>query len=790
MLAAAALILMATVLPGYALCRILDGSADKVRKMALSPALGLLLMYGCSGLMVLTNIWSWGSLTAVMALLNVIALALVRTNASHKSTLTPWQKLERAMHGEVYGTPEQSITEEAATQSWLQQQRKPNMLLFAVLIPLSCLTLPLLQDLPFGVDWIGFSMLTAQMSTLGDLTLPGTNGGFWTYPPAFPSVAAWLQQIMDISPARAVFILGHYSLFTLIFGIGGAMDRHGAGAQGILAMGLGIGLFAKVFDSGYPTVASQLGLVVGLLVLLRPSSSRGRHHTLGFIVAFLSVAMIHPTGAIYLGMLMLSHILIGLRLQKQYGENIKKILYASSILLTASAAIALLILAPRMLDAAVFAEYGWQGGRPLLTYNALLLILGLASAFKMRKTVEGQMLSAWFCGLWILTSIHLIDGLGQVPVLSLLSYTLYSMGLHAFHIPLAALVALWWSDSTSLTPIDSSQGFRAVGWDPCWHRYATAAFLGLILIGVVLGNAVLYQLSEHDELRPITNGDLELVNELEALPEGSIVYSENAHWGYVYEAPSHIKLTSIPTLGLVQLDSSIQALATSAVYSNNVEQIQELNITYAISSPIGTIGWHLAQSSHWDAIAREQGSALWQFNKDGDSPRSNFLLANESHECTVGGEEIKCSQRIDPWADFRFRDPLGLGDSRIFVPEGTTYSVSLNSAKQVESTDDEYEACVTFESVGDIEGIVFGFSDELGKAQTVDSTEFSSGWHRSCISADQMWNSATFTIQWEDGDVEPRRWMNPLGFSGRGDVLFDCTGIRLHWYEMSVLSTE
>ena len=45
---------------------------------------------------------------------------------------------------------------------------------------------PMIQRLPFGVDWIGFAMLTQQLVLEGNLSLPGTNEGFWTYPPAFP----------------------------------------------------------------------------------------------------------------------------------------------------------------------------------------------------------------------------------------------------------------------------------------------------------------------------------------------------------------------------------------------------------------------------------------------------------------------------------------------------------------------------------------------------------------------------------------------------------------------------
>ena len=107
-------------------------------------------------------------------------------------------------------------------------------------------------------------------------------------------------------------------------------------------MALGAGLFAKVYDSGYPTVASQLGLVVGLLVLLRPSSSRGAHHTRGFIIAVSCVSLIHPTGAIYLGLLMIAHVVIGLSLRAEYSENFQRLLLACSILITIAAAISVI----------------------------------------------------------------------------------------------------------------------------------------------------------------------------------------------------------------------------------------------------------------------------------------------------------------------------------------------------------------------------------------------------------------------------------------------------------------
>ena len=777
MLSTAALLLLVTITPGYALCKVLDASADRLRKMLLAPALGLLLTFGLSGLLLLTELWSWQLMTALLLLLNVSSVAHIKRRLEAGKTLSSWQKLERAMHGEVYGTPEESISDEVAAQRWLQNQRKPWMYAIAAGVVLSCLTLPILQDLPFGVDWIGFSTLTNQIATTGNLSLPGTNDGFWTYSPAYPSLAAWIQQTLNISSSDAVFELGHYSLFALLLGIGGAMDRHGAGAHGVMAMGLGAGLFAKTFDSGFPTVASQLGLVVGLLVLLRPTSTRGKHHTSGFIIAFFSVLLIHPTGAIYLGMLMLAHLIIGLSLDETYGKNIKKLLFASVILLTIAGSIALLILAPRMLDAAVFAEYGWQGGRPMLMFNGILLILGIAAAWKMKNSIEGRLLSVWFAGLWLLTAIHLIDGLQQIPVLSLLSYVLYSMGLHAFHIPLAALVALWWSDSTCLTSLDEKRSLLTIGWDPHPHRYMAGALSALLVIGIVFGNLILLQISEHEELHAVTKGDLEVREALHDLPSGSIVYSENAHWGYVFDAPSKIDMTSIPTLGLIHIESSIQAAATTAVYSNIPEKIQSLNITHALSSPMGTVGWTLAQSEYWTPLVESHGSVLWQFDQTGSALTSQFMTLDES-TCKDG-----CAMRDEPWRDHRFRDTLGLGDQRATLSEGRDTIVTFSSSEE----DSSGRACLVFEARGNLGEATLTMSSQGN--QTVLNSSFTAGWHSVCFTQQEIGSTLQLEIDWED-ENDGKGWLNPLGLSGRGDEILDTTGIRLHWVEIQASSSE
>jgi len=770
MLLSAIVLLMVTSMPGYALCRVLDASADRTRKIALSPALGLLLIYGISGLVLMSGLWTWQLMSAMILLLNAMAIVQIRRKISSKKALSSWQKLERAMHGEVYGTVDETISDEVAAQRWLQNQRKPWMIYLAASIVASCMTLPFLSNIPFGVDWIGFSTLTERISSVGNLTLSGTNTGFWTYPPAFPSLAAWIQITLGMSASTAVFHLGHYSLAVLVLGIGGAMDRHGAGAQAVLAMGLGAGLFAKTFDSGYPTVASQLGLVVGLLVLLRPTSTRGKHHTTGFALAFLCVLLIHPTGATYLGIFMLAHLLIGLSLSETYGDNIKKLLFASVILLTITAAIALLILAPRMLDAAVFAEYGWQGGRPMLMYNGIVLILGLFSGWMLRATIEGRLLVAWFTGLWILTAIHLIEGLEQIPVLSLLSYTLYSMGLHAFHIPLVALVALWWSDGTCLTKLDEKRSLLTVGWDPHMHRYLTAGLSVILLLGVVVGNAILLQVSQHEELQAYASGDFEVFEQLQTLPEESIIYTENTHWGYVLERYENVKTTSIPSLGLIQVEKSIQSKATSAVYSNSIDKIQELNITHALSSPFGTAGWVFAQSQYWTPVYETKGSILWQLDSAGNAPQSEFA----TFDLTSCSEH--CSVRVDPWNQHRFRDPIGLGEQRAFVEEGGSTSINFDSKSASSGF-----MCIGLEAIGKVNDVEVKISTQYNTSQ--ESFSLTAGWNTLCLDEEFSQSSGMLELTWLDR-AQKSLWLNPLGLSGRGDALIDSTGVRLHWVEI------
>lgn len=762
MLGSVVVLLAAGLLPGWAMASVLDGSSDRWRKALLAPALGMLVLYGLSGTLLLLNVWSVGLLWTGVLAVNWLAYLIVNTRHEVVAQRSHWQRLEAAMHGEIAEEADgASLSAEAETQRRFQAQRNPGLFVLGGAIACMALVSPLLQTLPFGVDWIGFAMLTQQTVLEGELVLSGTNEGFWTYPPAFPSLAGWLAATLGLNAGVAVFHLGHWTLFALLLGLMGAMDRHGAGGQAMLAMGLGLGLFAKTFDSGYPSVASQLGMVVGLLTLFRPAEQRQRYHTVGVCLALWCVALIHPTGAIYLALLLLSHVLHGVHLDnEEHRQWARKVAYVASMFITVGFTVALLVIAPRLFDEAVFSEYGWQGGRPMLVYNGpLLLVAGLAG-IALRKTLEGRIAITWFALLWLLSFVHVVEGLQNVPVLSLLSYTLYSMALHAFHVPLAVLVALWWSSTTALTPTLASP---EASWSSMPSPLGWCLTVSVV-IGALFAGAVAIQLSAHDELLAVSPGDLELRAQLDAI-EGA-VYTENMHWGYLWDAPADLKSTSIPTLGLVYLTDSEQEAATRAVYSDNVAYFLEHDMHHALTSPLGTVQWTLAASPYWEALVTVDGATLWELRPEGDGP-TPVLLGVDEADCSA------CTARVDPWVNHKFRDPLGLGEDRPFLEEGTPSTLEMSGPMGAT------EVCLVYEVIGKVEGLYL--QSTTGLERPFHGLRTDAGYHQSCFALDNNGTLDNVTLSWKA--EQPDRWVNPLGLSGRDTVLLDRTGVKLQWLE-------
>ncbi|MBD42950.1 MAG: hypothetical protein CMB09_02460, partial [Euryarchaeota archaeon] len=150
MLVAYCVLLAISITPGYALCKVLDGTADNLRKAMLSPALGLLLIYGTCGIILLSGLWTWELASAGILLLNTLAIAHLKRRVNVDMGLTKWQKLEAAMHGVILPSDDQEITDEVNTQQWFQSHRSNHNYIIGAILVISIAILPLIQELPFG----------------------------------------------------------------------------------------------------------------------------------------------------------------------------------------------------------------------------------------------------------------------------------------------------------------------------------------------------------------------------------------------------------------------------------------------------------------------------------------------------------------------------------------------------------------------------------------------------------------------------------------------------------------
>ena len=766
----ALILILPTIAPGLALLRILDASADSFRKALLCFPIGLLTLYGVSGLLFVVKLWTVTNLTMILMLVNTVSIAfLFRKVHVEKSTYTQWQKMEAAIHGIVLSESEPEIEQEVAAQQWFQANRNPVLQIaagcfcFLTLIPL------LMFDRPFGVDWIGFSTLATSVGQTGTFDVPAPNSGVWTYPPAFPTTLAWLSNITGASIEESILVLGHLSLFGILLGIWGCMDRLGAGASSVLAMGASFALFAKVFDSGYPTVASQLGLITGLMIVLRPLHQSLRYHITAFVFLSFCTVLIHPTGAMYLAALLVASLLMRQRLPEDEKVNRKPIFLTSIFIISAMFVIALLFFAPRMLSEPVFAEYGWQGGKPMLMYNGPLMLIAGVCIYLGRQSLEIRLLSCWFFTLWLFSFIHLVEGLANIQVLSLLSYTLYSMALHAFHIPLAIIVGLLASRSTSLTNIDEEASWFGLEMDPFIRPLYSTISLVILLLGSLFAVGLMVQLSEHDELHATTSGDIQLREYLSNHPPDQFVYTENIHWGHAFAFNPSLQTSSVPTLGLLTLDESIQDQATTALRMDDVQTLRQLGIGYALSSPIGTIALTLGPSPYWSMEQSFEGARYWKL---WDEPSPSRVLEFVALNTTVCEATKGCDLEEDPWRNHRFNDPLDRGLERMNLIGKGHYSWEnvVNDSNIVGS----YQVCIVYEQIGSFESYQIALNGQsIPLAQNL-------GWNHQCINA--KLNTAfdlAFTLE-EDGTT----WINPLGFSGRSSEILDSTGLRLHHIEL------
>ena len=112
------------ILPGFAVARRMDLEGDWKRHLMLSPAIGLLICLGLSGISFILE-WTLEALTYLIISVNILAMLAIRTEVESEQTLA---KIERS----------------------------PWFWIFTVIACFIALT-PLTYSRPMGVDWIGFA---------------------------------------------------------------------------------------------------------------------------------------------------------------------------------------------------------------------------------------------------------------------------------------------------------------------------------------------------------------------------------------------------------------------------------------------------------------------------------------------------------------------------------------------------------------------------------------------------------------------------------------------------------
>ena len=89
------------------------------------------------------------------------------------------------MHGR-YESDDKDISDGASTQRWFQSNRYRFGIIIGMVLCGGVLLLPILQELPFGADWIGFAVLASQITENGNMILTGVNEGSADIPQHFP----------------------------------------------------------------------------------------------------------------------------------------------------------------------------------------------------------------------------------------------------------------------------------------------------------------------------------------------------------------------------------------------------------------------------------------------------------------------------------------------------------------------------------------------------------------------------------------------------------------------------
>ena len=762
----------------------LDPARTDAQRLLIVPGVSLFLMLGIVGWSVLI----FGelrilSIILVWCLMEIVSRKLTTRPDEKERVSSPWEKLETAIERSerTKQSPEWKKTESPNNFQQWNISTDDLWILIASCAGLIGLLLPhFLFDEPLGIDWIGFATLADTLASTGTTELPPPSIGKWTYPPALPSAAAYIMTFTGIDSTTSVSLIGHLGLGLLCASMAGIFSRFGAGGSMLISLVLGAGLFAKMFDSGYPTVLSQLGIILGLLVVMNNEKRNPKQDSIALLaVGFAGV--IHPSGAIYLILLIIGRILVRANINgENSGQN--NIVLGSSLLIGISFIVAAGIFAPRVQDEAILAEYGWQGGLELIKWNTPLILLAIWGAWRSRNSLEGKLMITWFSLIWILSLVHLLEGITGIGFLTLISYILYSMSMHGFHIPLAALGSLGLAPSIQLRMMkekndilkeDNQAGEKFHSPPSKIPEFILQFSFAICASFLLLTIAWFTTLQNHPELWVRTDGD-RTIHETLDLPDDAIVFIENRPWGYLLDADGELQRTSFPNLGILEVEENIQYQTYNAILNDDSNRLENLGITHAITSPRGEVGFLLASSEHWSIISEQEGSRIWQFHvtPNLESTREVEIIGIEEDSCQIG-----CGWRISPWTGLYDWPNSPVPENRSFLTDGSM-SMDIETTRGMRSSMIRVSALIEAPPNQDVS--ITAFSS--GNSTTIERT--TDGSVQMISTLIQIGENGLLSIT-IDADTDNKKWINPTAISGRGDRLIDSNGVWVHWFEIS-----
>ena len=263
----------------------------------------------------------------------------------------------------------------------------------------------------------------------------------------------------------------------------------------------------------------------------------------------------------------------------------------------------------------------------------------------------------------------------------------------------------------------------------------------------------------HEETLLWLPGDIEVAEHLRTLSGEDVVYAEQAPWGEAMVIAG-LNPTVGVDLGANDGPTTLHERATQAVLTDDVATLEALGVKWAISSPLGALGWVLERSPWWEDVHEASGSRAWALR---DQPVDDFLGAAVLTEASCVGS---CIMRPEPWVEQRWSDPHGLGSSRAVTdaPASSTLSFTLPAAVQ----DEPVLVCLHIERIGPLaSGAV-----DLGSWSA--DLAGPAGHDRLC-GVGVPANDLNVTLE---GNAKP--WLDPAGASGRSDRLVGVDGLRLH----------